>query len=96
MTDRKQCRNVAIGHAGANPLHSGALPRCEASFVGIGPARSPRFDQDRTGGAIVDNRQHGQARAGEKRLREIVLEGGFGSFHRVAETPFDLVFEVSP
>lgn len=33
------------------------------------------------------------AQAGEKRLREIALEGGFGHFRRAAETPFHLVFE---
>ena len=33
------------------------------------------------------------AQAGEARLREVVTGGGFGSFKRVAETPFNLVFE---
>ena len=33
------------------------------------------------------------AQAGEKRLREVVLEGGFRHFRRAAETPFNLVFE---
>lgn len=33
------------------------------------------------------------AQAGEARLREVVTGGGFGSFRRVAETPFNLVFE---
>jgi hypothetical protein len=33
------------------------------------------------------------AQAGEARLREVVSEGGFGRFRRVAETPFNLVFE---
>jgi len=33
------------------------------------------------------------AQAGEKRLREIVLEGGFRHFRRAAQTPFNLVFE---
>lgn len=34
------------------------------------------------------------AQAGEKRLREIVVEGaGFSQFNRVAETPFNLVLE---
>ncbi len=33
------------------------------------------------------------AQAGEKRMREIVLEGGFRHFRRAAETPFNLVFE---
>jgi SAM-dependent methyltransferase len=33
------------------------------------------------------------AQAGEKRLREVVGEGGFGRFRRATETPFNLVFE---
>ena len=33
------------------------------------------------------------AQAGEKRLREVASEGGFGRFRRAAETPFNLVFE---
>lgn len=33
------------------------------------------------------------AQAGEKRMREIVLEGGFRHFRRAAETPFNLVYE---
>ena len=33
------------------------------------------------------------AQAGEKRLHDIVLEGGFRRFRRAAQTPFNLVFE---
>jgi hypothetical protein len=33
------------------------------------------------------------AQAGEKRLHGVVSEGGFTSFRRAAETPFNLVFE---
>lgn len=33
------------------------------------------------------------AQAGERRLRDVVLQGGFGRFRRVAETPFNLVLE---
>jgi hypothetical protein len=36
------------------------------------------------------------AQAGEARLREVVLAGGFTSFRRVAETPFNMVFEAKP
>jgi SAM-dependent methyltransferase len=36
------------------------------------------------------------AQAGEARLREVVMEGGFTGFRRAAETPFNLVFEVRP
>ena len=36
------------------------------------------------------------AQAGEARIREVVTAGGFGSFRRVAETPFNLVFEARP
>jgi len=34
--------------------------------------------------------------AGEKRIREVVTAGGFSRFRRVAETPFNLVFEARP
>ncbi|MBS1821586.1 MAG: methyltransferase domain-containing protein [Acidobacteria bacterium] len=33
------------------------------------------------------------AQAGETRLREVVTEGGFKTFRRAAQTPFNLVFE---
>jgi SAM-dependent methyltransferase len=33
------------------------------------------------------------AQAGEKRLRKVVKDAGFGKFRRAAETPFNLVFE---
>ena len=36
------------------------------------------------------------AQAGESRIREIVLGAGFSSFRRVAETPFNMVFEARP
>ncbi len=36
------------------------------------------------------------AQAGEARIREIVEQAGFGSFRRVAETPFNAVFEARP
>ena len=36
------------------------------------------------------------AQAGEARIREVVTAAGFGSFRRVAETPFNLVFEARP
>jgi hypothetical protein len=33
------------------------------------------------------------AQAGEKRLAEVVREGGFGQVRRAAETPFNLILE---
>lgn len=36
------------------------------------------------------------AQAGEERIREVVNEGGFSRFRRVAETPFNLVYEARP
>jgi len=36
------------------------------------------------------------AQAGEARLREVATAGGFGSFRRVAETPFNVVLEARP
>ena len=33
------------------------------------------------------------AQAGESRIREVVIAGGFSQFRRVAETPFNLVYE---
>jgi 2-polyprenyl-3-methyl-5-hydroxy-6-metoxy-1,4-benzoquinol methylase len=36
------------------------------------------------------------AQAGEKRLREVVTAGGFKSFRRATETPFNLIYEARP
>jgi 2-polyprenyl-3-methyl-5-hydroxy-6-metoxy-1,4-benzoquinol methylase len=36
------------------------------------------------------------AQAGEKRLREVVVSGGFTRFRRATQTPFNLVFEARP
>lgn len=36
------------------------------------------------------------AQAGKKRLREVVIRGGFTRFRRASETPFNLVFEAQP
>jgi 2-polyprenyl-3-methyl-5-hydroxy-6-metoxy-1,4-benzoquinol methylase len=36
------------------------------------------------------------AQAGEARIREVVQAAGFHQFRRVAETPFNLVFEARP
>jgi 2-polyprenyl-3-methyl-5-hydroxy-6-metoxy-1,4-benzoquinol methylase len=36
------------------------------------------------------------AQAGEKRLREVVISGGFSKFHRATQTPFNLIFEARP
>ena len=36
------------------------------------------------------------AQAGEARIREMVMAGGFTRFRRAAETPFNLVFEARP
>lgn len=36
------------------------------------------------------------AQAGEERIRKVVTDGGFGSFHRASETPFNLVYEARP
>jgi len=36
------------------------------------------------------------AQAGEARIRDVVEAGGFSRFRRVAETPFNLVFEARP
>src|SRR3954464_2422836 len=36
------------------------------------------------------------AQAGEARIREVVLGAGFSSFERVAETPFNIVFQARP
>jgi hypothetical protein len=33
------------------------------------------------------------AQAGEARLREVVTAGGFSRFNRVAQTPFNLIFQ---
>jgi 2-polyprenyl-3-methyl-5-hydroxy-6-metoxy-1,4-benzoquinol methylase len=36
------------------------------------------------------------AQAGEARLRDVVTTAGFSAFHRVAETPFNIVYEARP
>jgi hypothetical protein len=36
------------------------------------------------------------AQAGEARLREVVMQGGFGRFRRASETPFNLILEARP
>ena len=36
------------------------------------------------------------AQAGEKRIREVVTEGGFTRFRRATQTPFNLVYEAKP
>jgi 2-polyprenyl-3-methyl-5-hydroxy-6-metoxy-1,4-benzoquinol methylase len=36
------------------------------------------------------------AQAGEKRLREVVMQGGFSRFRRASETPFNLILEARP
>lgn len=36
------------------------------------------------------------AQAGERRIREVVTQGGFTRFRRATETPFNLVFEARP
>ena len=36
------------------------------------------------------------AQAGEDRIREVVMAGGFGSFKRATQTPFNLVFQAKP
>jgi 2-polyprenyl-3-methyl-5-hydroxy-6-metoxy-1,4-benzoquinol methylase len=33
------------------------------------------------------------AQSGEKRMRDVVMEGGFKSFRRAAQTPFNLIYE---
>jgi hypothetical protein len=36
------------------------------------------------------------AQAGEQRLRQVATDAGFGRFRRVAQTPFNLVYEARP
>ncbi|MGB0098357.1 MAG: SAM-dependent methyltransferase, partial [Solirubrobacteraceae bacterium] len=36
------------------------------------------------------------AQAGEARIRDVVTAGGLTRFRRVAETPFNMVFEAAP
>jgi 2-polyprenyl-3-methyl-5-hydroxy-6-metoxy-1,4-benzoquinol methylase len=36
------------------------------------------------------------AQAGEKRLRDVIMGGGFSRFRRATQTPFNLVFEARP
>jgi hypothetical protein len=36
------------------------------------------------------------AQAGEKRIKDVVTAAGFTRFRRIAETPFNLVYEARP
>jgi SAM-dependent methyltransferase len=36
------------------------------------------------------------AQAGEKRIRQVVTDGGFTHFRRATETPFNMIFEARP
>jgi hypothetical protein len=36
------------------------------------------------------------AQAGEGRLRDVAMTGGFGKFRRATETPFNLILEARP
>jgi hypothetical protein len=36
------------------------------------------------------------AQAGEARMKEVVMSGGFKRFRRAAETPFNLIYEARP
>jgi 2-polyprenyl-3-methyl-5-hydroxy-6-metoxy-1,4-benzoquinol methylase len=36
------------------------------------------------------------AQAGEKRIRDVVISGGFSRFRRATQTPFNLIFEARP
>ena len=36
------------------------------------------------------------AQAGERRLREVLSQGGFTRFRRAAETPFNMILEARP
>ena len=36
------------------------------------------------------------AQAGEARMRDVVMKGGFSRFRRATETPFNLIYEVKP
>jgi hypothetical protein len=36
------------------------------------------------------------AQAGEARLREVILKGGFTSVRRATETPFNMIMEARP
>jgi hypothetical protein len=36
------------------------------------------------------------AQAGEARLREVILQGGFRRVRRAAETPFNIILEARP
>ena len=36
------------------------------------------------------------AQAGEKRMKDVVISGGFTQFRRATETPFNLIYEARP
>lgn len=46
--------------------------------------------------SLVDNGPALGAQTGEKKIREIAKEAGFGRFRRASQTPFNIVYEVKP
>jgi len=48
------------------------------------------------GALAQDNGTALGGQAGERRLRDIIMQAGFGRFRRVAQTPINLVFEARP
>jgi SAM-dependent methyltransferase len=71
----------------ANDDVSGNLNPVGAVYYGFSTLLCTPSSLSQEGGAALG------AQAGEGRLRELLTEAGFGSFRRVAETPFNLVFE---
>ena len=54
------------------------------------------IDADLRAGVAVGQRPGAGAQAGERRLGEVVRQGGFTRFRRATQTPFNLVLEARP
>ena len=74
--------DVGCGFGASTVLMAQAYPN--STFIGF-DFHEPSIAQARA-----------RAQAGEARLREVVTQGGFSRFRRVAETPFNLVLEAQP
>lgn len=81
-------------------MTGGFMPSLLCIMTSLKFLRPFKMDKKLLGGTtitayFVEQRNLG-AQAGEKRLREVAISGGFSDFRRAAETPFNLILEGKP
>jgi hypothetical protein len=84
LRDLPAGRAVCRRSAGGQPDPGRAGFRCRSTLLCV-----PHALSEKPGLALG-------AQAGEQRLREVATAAGFGRFRRVAQTPFNLVYEGRP